>query len=49
MPPAYQDALEAALHNAPVHRISFPNCGHTLAQDAPHALAETLDEWVLKA
>ena len=49
MPPAYQDALEAALPNAPVRRINFPNCGHTLAQDATQALTEALEEWVLKA
>lgn len=29
--------------------ISFPNCGHTLALDAPQALAETLEERALKA
>lgn len=46
MPPPYQDALEAALTKAPVHRVSFPNCGHTLAGDAPQALAQTLVEWV---
>jgi proline iminopeptidase len=49
MPPAYQDALEAALPNAPVRRISFPDCGHTLALDTPHALAEALENWVLEA
>lgn len=49
MPPAYQDALEAALANAPVRRISFPDCGHALALDAPEALAEALRSWVLEA
>lgn len=46
MPPQNQDALEAALTNAPVRRISFPNCGHALAGDAPEALAEALVDWV---
>ncbi|MBL8771003.1 MAG: alpha/beta hydrolase [Phenylobacterium sp.] len=45
MPPAYQDALEAALVNAPVRRLSFPNCGHALALDAPDALASALRDW----
>lgn len=42
MPPTYQDALEDALPNAPVTRINFPNSGHTMAVDAPHALAQAL-------
>lgn len=46
MPPENQDALEAALTNAPVRRFSFSNCGHALAGDAPQALAQTLVEWV---
>lgn len=46
MPPPYQDALEAALTNAPVRRVSFPDCGHTLAADAPDALGNVLREWV---
>ena len=46
MPPAYQEALVAALPNAPVTRVSFPKCGHTLAADAPQALAETLRDWI---
>lgn len=49
MPPVYQDALEAALTNASVHRVRFPNCGHTLAADAPEALAEALRAWVREA
>jgi len=49
MPPAYQDALEAALTNAPVRRVSFANCGHALALDAPQALAEALQAWVREA
>ena len=49
MPPGYQDALEAALTQAPVRRVSFPNTGHALALDAPEALAEALRAWVLEA
>jgi proline iminopeptidase len=49
MPPAYQDALEAALSAAPVTRVSFPNCGHAFALDAPEALAQALRAWVLEA
>lgn len=49
MPPEYQDALEAALSNAQVRRVSFPNCGHALALDAPEGLAEALRSWVLEA
>lgn len=48
MPPVYQDALEAALINAPVRRFRFPNCGHTLAADAPEALGRALRDWVLE-
>lgn len=47
MPPEYQDELEAVLKNAHVARVNFPNCGHTLATDAPQELAETLRQWVL--
>lgn len=46
MPPAYQDALEAALLNAEVQRISFPDCGHALALDAGPALSEALRGWI---
>jgi len=46
MPPEYQDALEAALQSAPVTRMNFSNCGHTLAADAPAELAATLINWV---
>jgi proline iminopeptidase len=49
MPPAYQDALEAALSNAPVRRISFPNVGHALAMDAPEALAQALRDGIQPA
>jgi proline iminopeptidase len=45
MPPEYQDALEAALSNAPVTRVNFSKCGHTLAADAPNELAATLTDW----
>jgi len=47
LPPAYQDAIEAALVNAPVRRISYPGVGHTLARDAPKALDADLRAWVL--
>lgn len=46
MPPSYQDELQTALPNARVVRHSFPNCGHTLAGDAPEALARALVEFV---
>lgn len=46
MPPTYQDALETALTNARVERFSFPNCGHTLAADAPEALGRALIDFV---
>ena len=49
MPPPYQDALEAALKNAPVRRFSFANCGHTLAGDAPEELSQALVHWVSEA
>lgn len=49
MPPEYQDALESALANAPVTRVNFPDCGHTLAADAPDALGNALREWVNRA
>lgn len=49
MPPEYQDLLEAALTNAPVRRVSFPDCGHALALDAPRALADALQAWVREA
>lgn len=42
MPPTYQAALQAALTNAQVTRVSFPDCAHTLATDAPAALKEAL-------
>lgn len=47
LPPAYQDAIEAALVNAPVRRMSFPNVGHTLGRDAPQALDAELRAWVI--
>lgn len=48
-PPPYQDALEAALKNAPVKRIRLPNVGHTLAVDAPQVVGDALRAWVLQA
>jgi proline iminopeptidase len=47
LPPAYQDAIEAALVNAPVRRVSFANVGHTLGRDAPQALDAELRAWVM--
>ena len=47
LPPAYQDAIEAALVNPPVRRVSYPNVGHTLGRDAPAALDADLRAWVL--
>lgn len=46
MPPAYQDALEAALSSAQVKRVSFPACGHALALDAPQEMAKALQGWL---
>jgi proline iminopeptidase len=47
LPPPYQDAIEAALVNAPVRRVSYPGVGHNLARDAPGALDADLRAWVL--
>jgi proline iminopeptidase len=46
LPPSYQAALEAALVNAPVRRISYPKVGHTLALDTPEALMADLRAWI---
>ena len=47
LPPAYQDAIEAALVNAPMRRVSYANVGHKLERDAPAALDADLRAWVL--
>ncbi len=43
--PPFQDELEAALVNASVRRVSFPNAGHFLHVDAA-AYTEELRNWV---